>query len=330
MRRRKIEWKTLLGAFFMGAIALGLLGRALCTRSWKDYDRLRPECRIPDTIETVLYDESLDRLCVCYNDANRVNVYDGAGTFLWSVGTPWMRNSEFELLDRELVIFDGDAYRYDAVDGSFLGLAQEAELPGRHTSWTSQETRRVGPYAFDSFEVFRILPDGGTETVVARPWWHCLFLFSLWWVVAMLAVLSLGVLYLLEKWRDYRAARCGRAMEQTAKTPGQDMIGKTPLRFQSSEARFLRNYYRSMAVGQLVCAVAVPVAAQLTPVVYAAVLLPVVLHFILSGWILDNRRDRLVCERDERAAVDFWSSMRIASLIALVISTAVSVIISGA
>ena len=94
----KTKMNMLLGVLFSCAIALGLLGRLLCTRSWKDYAALRPECRIPDSIETVLYDEALDRLCVCYNNANRVNVYDGAGTFLWSVGTPYLRNSEFELL----------------------------------------------------------------------------------------------------------------------------------------------------------------------------------------------------------------------------------------
>ena len=90
MRSEKMNWNTLLGVLFLCAVALALLGRVLCTRSWKDYDQLRSECRIPDTIETVLYDEALDRLCVCYNNANRVNVYDGAGTFLWSVGQyPW-------------------------------------------------------------------------------------------------------------------------------------------------------------------------------------------------------------------------------------------------
>ena len=298
MRRRKIEWKTLLGAFFMGAIALGLLGRALCTRSWKDYDRLRPECRIPDTIETVLYDESLDRLYVCYNDANRVNVYDGAGTFLWSVGTPWMRNSEFELLDRELVIFDGDAYRYDAVDGSFLGLAQEAELPVRHTSWTSQETRRVGPYAVDSFRVWREGAGGERVLLVDRPWWYVFFLSAHWIFLALLAALGIGLSLLLERRRTFRAAR--------EEAPS----GELP----DPEARFLRNYYRATALVELAYALLCPLVVRSAVWILPGVL-PLVLHFIISGWVLDNKKDRLVCPKAERAAVELWHGRRTAALL---------------
>ena len=126
--------RIVFGILFAGGVALALLGRILCTRSWKDYALLRPESCIPDVIETVLWDEDLDRLCVCYNDANLVNVYTSEGTFLWSVGTPWMRNSEFELLDGTLVIFQDEAYRYDARDGAFLGKTRVEELPLTHAA----------------------------------------------------------------------------------------------------------------------------------------------------------------------------------------------------
>ena len=101
-------------ALFLCGIALGLLGRAFCTRSNDDYTSIQPESFVPDTIETVLYDEDLKQMYVCYNDANCVNVYTEKGEFLWCVATPYMRNSYFELQDDKLIICDGDAYIYDS------------------------------------------------------------------------------------------------------------------------------------------------------------------------------------------------------------------------
>lgn len=303
MRLRNPKWNLLPEIIFMSSIALALLGRAFCTRSWKDYEMIRSECTLPDVIETVLWNEDSDRLYVCYNDANRVNVYDGAGTFLWSVGTPYMRNSEFELIDGELVIFYSDAYCYDAIDGSFLRLSKEEDLPVRHTTWSSQETRRVGPYSFDKFQVYRLLPDGGKEIVIARPWWHNLFLFPLWWAVAALAVLCRGVFFLLAKLRNHRTASAKR------------IEAGTTLVFQSKEAHFLRNYYRVQSLIQTVAAAGLAIAICINTV-FTFGLFPLVIHFIVSGWILENKRNRLVCSSNERSEVDFWHTLVIATIIA--------------
>lgn len=94
---------------FMGGIALGLLGREFCTRSNDNYKEIQPESFVPDTIETVLRDDDLKQIYVCYNDANCVNVYTEDGDFLWCVATPYMRNSYFELQDNKLITCDGNA-----------------------------------------------------------------------------------------------------------------------------------------------------------------------------------------------------------------------------
>ena len=47
---------------FMCSIAIGLLGRAFCTRSNDDYKSIQPESFVPDTIETVLEDENLKQI----------------------------------------------------------------------------------------------------------------------------------------------------------------------------------------------------------------------------------------------------------------------------
>ena len=304
MKRQKHSGLALLFVLLMsGSIALGLLGRLLCTRSWKDYRLLRPECFLPDVIETVLWDEGLGQLYVCYNNANRVNVYDRAGRFLWSVGTPWLRNSEFELLNGELVIFQTEAYRYDAASGSFLGLSQAEDLPLAHDTWQADDPskRRAGPYSYDSNQVYRQLENGTLETVVARPWWHLLFHFGLWWVLAALSAAGLGICRLSERFRGYREA--GNA---------------GPRGFESPLARRMRNYYRAQALAQGAAAAAIPLLACWLD--WAMVLLiPLVLHFIISGWVLSNLRDRLVCERWERAAVDFWHACAVATLLLAVL-----------
>ena len=113
---------------FMCSIVIGLLGHAFCTRSNDDYKSIQPESFVPDTIETVLEDENLKQIYVCYNDANCVNAYSDNGEFLWCVATPYMRNSYFELLDGKLIIYDGDAYIYDSQNGAFLGMENEETL----------------------------------------------------------------------------------------------------------------------------------------------------------------------------------------------------------
>ena len=113
---------------FIGSVVLGLFGRAFCTRSNENYKEIQPESFVPDTIETVLQDEDLKQLYVCYNDANCVNTYTEDGEFLWCVATPYMRNSYFELQDDKLIIYDGDAYIYDSQNGSFLGIENEENL----------------------------------------------------------------------------------------------------------------------------------------------------------------------------------------------------------
>lgn len=334
MRLRNSKWNTLLGLLFMGSVALALLGRLLCTRSYKDYDKLRPESFIPDVIETVLWDEEQDRLYVCYNYANRVNVYDGTGTFLWSVGTPWMRNSEFELLNGELVIFQDEAYRYDTGDGTFLGVARAEDLPVAHSTWDTQTTdgRRAGPYRFDANEVYREEENGELTAIVSRPWWHCLFNSAMWLLFAFLAAIGLGIALLLEK---RRAAGSAAALRQE-KDRGvhedtearQAPTEKRPV-LQSAEARFLRNYYRATTFAQIVFFFVNLIASFFAPWMNAGLFLLAV-HFIVSGWVLSNKKDRLICDSAERADVELWYARAWAAMILAALSAVPASVAAGA
>ncbi|MDD6479326.1 MAG: hypothetical protein PUF48_05920, partial [Oscillospiraceae bacterium] len=154
-------------ALFMCSIALGLLGRALCTRSNDNYISIQPESFVPDTIETVLQDDDLKQIYVCYNDANCVNVYTEEGKFLWCVATPYMRNSYFELQDDKLIIYGGDAYIYNSQNGSFLGIENEENL-NLNYDWEQKydDQFKKGSFYFDSFQGYTAKADGTLTTIV--------------------------------------------------------------------------------------------------------------------------------------------------------------------
>jgi len=188
---------------FVGGIALGLLGRAYCTRSNDKYQEIQPESFVPDTIETVLRDEELKQIYVCYNDANCVNAYTENGTFLWCVATPYMRNSCFELQGDKLIIYDGDAYIYDSKSGSFLGVDTEENLDlndNREEEYAEQYVE--GNYYYDRFQVYKAAADGTLEVVISRPWWHHIFNFSMCLCIAFVGAIGIGINLLSEKGND--------------------------------------------------------------------------------------------------------------------------------
>ena len=106
--------------FFTG-IAIGLIGRSICTRDNENYQTVQVELFAPDEIATVLHDEDLHQIYVCYNDASYVNVYSEEGRFLWAVSTPYLRNVYFELSNNQLIVYNSaDAYIYDSSNGTFV------------------------------------------------------------------------------------------------------------------------------------------------------------------------------------------------------------------
>lgn len=96
--------------------------------------------------------------------------------------------------------------------------------------------------------------------------------------------------------------------------------------FQSREALFLRNYYRAQTLVQAGAAALLPVGIHFAPA-FTLGLFPLVIHFIGSGWVLDNKRDRLVCERAERAEVDLWHTLKLATMVAAFLAVVVSVLL---
>lgn len=297
-------------ALFLCSIALGLLGRAFCTRSNDNYTSIQPESFVPDTIETVLHDKDLKQLYVCYNDANCVNVYTEEGKFLWCVATPYMRNSYFELQDDKLIIYDGDAYIYDSKSGSFLGIEDEEDLDLNY-NWEKEYDEQLteGNYYFDSFQVYKANADGTLTTIVSRPWWHHIFDYSLCLGIAFLGAIGIGVSIFLEKKKDYNAV-------------------KKNVVFNNHKAKIIKNYFKATTIIHAAYTVLNIIFAFFTDWLIIGII-PLALHMIISSIILWNMKDRLSCKSEEMQVVDFWGTTEIGSFIIAFFSVIIASLIAG-
>ena len=295
---------------FMCSIALGLFGRAVCIRSNDDYKSIQPESFVPDTIETVLHDENLKQLYVCYSDANCVNVYTEEGKFLWCVATPYMRNSYFELQDDKLIIYDGDAYIYDSQNGSFLGIENEENLDLNY-NWEKEYTDHCieGNFYFDNFQVYKASADGTLKVIISRPWWHHIFNYSLCLGIAFLGAAGIGISIFLEKKKDY------------------DTVKKTVV-FQNHKAKIIKNYFKATTIIHTVYTALNIICAFFTDWLIIGII-PLALHKIISSAILWNMKDRLSCKSEETQVIDFWGTTEIGSFVIAFISVNIASSIAG-
>ena len=295
---------------FMCSIAIGLLGRAFCTRSNDDYKSIQPESFVPDTIETVLHDKDLKQLYVCYNDANCVNVYTEEGKFLWCVATPYMRNSYFELLDGKLIICDGDAYIYDSQNGSFLGVENEENLDLNY-NWEHEYDNQFTEenFYFDSFQVYRASADGTLAVIVNRPWWHHIFDYSLCLGIAFLGAIGIGASIFLEEKKDYNAV-------------------KKNVVFEKYKAKIIKNYFKATTIIHTVYTALNIICAFFTDWLIIGII-PLALHMIISSIILWNMKDRLSCKSEEMQVIDFWRTTEIGSFVIAFISVIIASSIAG-
>ena len=295
---------------FIGGVALGLLGRAFCTRSNDNYQEIRPESFVPDTIETVLHHEALKQIYVCYNDANCVNVYTEAGEFLWCVATPRMRNSHFELQDNQLIISFGEAYIYDAKNGAFLGIQDKDDLNLNYIGDRgSVEAYIEGKFYFDSFQVYRASADNTLEVVVSRPWWHHIFNFILGWSISFIGAVGIGICIFLEKRKEYKAA-----MEV--------------LVLKNRKAKFVAGYFKIATVVHLVYSLLGVICAFITSWAILSIM-PLALHMILSSIILGSTKDRLTCEPEELQIVNFREIAYIGSFFVAALSVIIATVIAS-
>lgn len=295
-------------------ILLVLIGRVACSRSNPNYTELQPESFVPDMIETVLYDEELGQLYVCYNDANCVNVYSESGEFLWAVATPYLRNSEFELLDDKLVIYDWDAYLYDAATGEFIGLEKEENLLLEH-NWEEQpeEEPVPGDFCYNAYEVVRVNEDGSLHAIVSRPFWHLVFNPAVGFCIALSGAFGLGVVVFLHNKQGFDDVR--------------KKNGKKKFRFTSRKAEIFSRYLKVTSIVQAVYAVLDVIFGFFGGFLCIGIL-PIALHFIVSCIVIWNQTERMSLNRDEEAVLNYRKTAELATFLAAFFSVIVATMIA--
>ena len=299
---------------FVFGILFALVGTAARSHSNQNYTELQPESFVPDTIETVLYDEELGQFYVCYNDANCVNVYSESGEFLWAVATPYLRNSKFELLDDKLVICDWDAYLYDAANGEFIGVEQAENLPLEH-HWEKQPAKELipGNFCFNSYEVFRVNEDGSLLTIVSRPFWHRIVNPFVGFCIALSGALGLGVVVFLHNKQGFDDVR--------------KKNGKKKVRFTNRKAEIFSRYLKVTSVVQGAFAVLDVIFGFFGGFLCIGIL-PIALHFMVSSAIIYYQIDRMSLSRVERSVLNYNKTVELATFLAAFFSVIVATMIA--
>lgn len=292
---------------FIVGIILSFLTHAYCTRSNNNYKEIQPESFVPDSIFSVFQDTSLKQLYVFYSKANCVNSYTEDGKFLWCVATPKMNYPRIELQDDKLFIYSKDAYIYDAKSGEFLEI-QNIENVVFYDNSVETFDNEV-KYYHDNSQVYKLFPNGDTETIVARPWWHILFSGYPTFIVSLIGAFGIGISIFYEKKKDYNAV-------------------KKAVTFKNHKAKIINNYFKITTIVHLIYACLNIICIFFTDWLIIGII-PITIHLIVSSIITWNTKDSLSCESDEMKSVDFWATAEIGSFIIAFLSIIIAPVIAG-
>ena len=303
---------------FCTGIAIGLIGRAICTRDTENYQELQAELFAPDEIATVLHDTELHQIYVCYNDASYVNVYSEEGRFLWAVSTPYLRNVYFELSNNQLIIYSSDdAYIYNSSDGTFVGKKNSDDIELNY-DWEDEYTGEFqdGEFYFDTYQVYKALKDGSLTTVVARPWWYWVFNFGVCWSVSFVGAIGMGTIIFLEKRRDLKT------LQQEKRTSRLDTI------IENRKVSFVIKYLRITSIVHVIYAILDVVAGIFLDGILCIGILPLAIHFIISSIIFSNMLDSIGLTESEQKIKDYWMVLEIGSFVIAFLSVVVAAMIA--
>lgn len=290
---------------FCTGIAIGLIGRAICTRDTENYQELQAELFAPDEIATVLHDTELHQIYVCYNDASYVNVYSEEGRFLWAVSTPYLRNVYFELSNNQLIIYSSDdAYIYNSSDGTFVGKKNSDDIELKY-DWEDEYTGEFqdGEFYFDTYQVYKAQKDGSLTTVVARPWWYWVFTFGVCWSVSFVGAIGMGTIIFLEKRKEYR------------KTQKVIQPLKQSIVIENRKARFILKYFQITSIIHVIYAILDIVFGIWLNGILCIGILPLAIHFIISSIVIWNMLDHIRLTEDEQNMIDYWKVCEIGTFI---------------
>ncbi|MGN1443590.1 MAG: hypothetical protein ACI4XE_07060 [Acutalibacteraceae bacterium] len=306
---------------FVLCIGMCLFSSFLYTDNNADYMKIQPELRTPEPIECVLGDRKSSLIYVCYTEGSAVNVYDSeSGEFLWAVSVPYLRHTYFNLAADRLVIYGAnEAYFYDCKTGAFLekGESDAYGLPFDLEDTTIQGEPVPGEIYYDTYDVYKVNPDGSSTMIVCAPWWVDLFFVPIWWLFGFSAGLGKGALMLLEKVRQGVKAK---------KAAQGDFSGEYEL--TDKAAAFTVRFYQAESVVHILLAVMIAIFTGSAPKV-TLLAVPVAIVFILAQIVLVNLLDRRTLTVYEKKTVSMWKAVNWGTMISALLTLAVVSVLHG-
>ena len=291
---------------FVVSIVWGSFSAYYCSKSNENYQELQEEFIDPDIIDTVMYDEELKQIYVCYYYSNYVNVYNESGDFLWCVGIDTSRGLSCAIDDDKLIISSqGYGYIYDAKNGAFLEETNDEEFLYKYDE-KSEEILAKNRISFDSTQIYKEDSNGNLKTIVSRPKWHLLFSVKLFVVCALFSVLGIGFCILFGASNLY-------------------LESKEKAEFKNRKAMMIKNYYKMNSIIQTLSALLIALFQGVFT------LLPIIIfpHFIISNIVLSNMDNKLLFSEDEDTVIQFWKIVNIATLVIPIACLVIYIIIFG-
>lgn len=300
---KELTWKSkilmmLFVAVFVSGILVGMKGADLCIHDNAAYTILQPEIFVPEEIDTVLYDENLNQLYVCYNDASCVNVYSEEGCFLWAVSTPYLRSSYFALRNDQLLIYGlFDAYVYRAADGVFIKKDTVENLELSY-EWEKEAVEKVeaGSFYFDTYQLYHAEEDGSLTTILARPWWYWLFNVSFFGILSLCGGIGIFTILFMEHRKRNRAMR--EALHPFRYSVELSDPRATP---------FLK-YFRATVVVHLVYIVLNLILGFLFEGLITILIIPLLVHLVISFIVLNIKLAAIPMTEKEEEIVGYWET----------------------
>ncbi len=240
------------------------------------------------------------QIYVFFEDVAAVNVYDGAGQFLWAVSVPYYDHTgeaRMVLRDGLLYIYQRghQVYCYRGSDGGFVEFFdwedRQEEFPWRDkiTQQVEKEDVQPGSIYFSGLKVYRCEDDGTLTTVIARNGWIRLLYFIVPWLLGFSGGFALFVVERLTPLILYREAHGKK--KWTPEDPG-----------------VVKAYKRArLTVGlNLVYAAGNVIDAVFFHTHYLCIgIMPLGIWFIVSGWV--GTRSRAATEEDQ-VKLQAWDS----------------------
>ena len=168
-----------------------------------------------------------------------------------------------------------------------------------------------GEIYYDTYDVYKVNPDGSRLMIVSALWWYDFFNIFIWWLVGFSGGLGKGALMLLDKVRQ------GVTAKRDAET---GLSGEQELTDRA--AVFAVRFYKAQSVIHLLTAGCIVLLISSAPKV-TLLMFPVAFLFIFSHIVLENLLEKKKLSDYEQKTVSMWNAVNWGTMIAAFLTLAV-------